>query len=41
LVVSAVSGERVPEVLRALFKIIEQARRDVTAPSAADAAWHT
>jgi GTP-binding protein len=41
LVVSAVSGERVPEVLRALFKIIERARRDVTAPSAADAAWHS
>jgi GTP-binding protein len=41
LVVSAVSGERVPEVLRALFKVIAQARRDATAPSAADAVWHS
>jgi GTP-binding protein len=41
LVVSAVSGERVPEVLRALFMVIEQARRDAAAPSAADAVWHS
>jgi hypothetical protein len=40
-VVSAVSGQNVPEVLRALFKFIEQARRDATAPSAADAVWHS
>ena len=39
LVVSAVSGEGVPEVLRALFKVIEQARRPMAAPSPADAAW--
>ncbi|HXQ84935.1 MAG TPA: GTPase ObgE [Xanthobacteraceae bacterium] len=41
LVVSAVSGMGVPDVLRALFKVIEQARRRAAAvPSAADAAWH-
>jgi GTP-binding protein len=40
LVVSAVSGEGVAEVLRALLKVIEQARRDSAAPSLADAAWH-
>jgi GTPase len=39
LVVSAVSGEGVPEVLRALFKVIKQARRPMAAPSPADAAW--
>jgi GTPase len=39
LVVSAVSGEGVQEVLRALFKVIEQARRPAAAPSPADAAW--
>jgi GTPase len=40
LVISAVSGEGVPEVLRALMKIIEQARRVDAAPSAVDAPWH-
>ncbi len=40
LVVSAVSGEGVPEVLRALLKVIDQARRAVAEPSAADAVWH-
>jgi GTPase len=40
LVMSAVSGEGVPEVLRALMKIIEQARRADAAPSTADAPWH-
>jgi GTPase len=40
LVVSAVSGAGVPEVLRALLKVIDQARRANAAPSIADAAWH-
>jgi GTP-binding protein len=40
LVVSAVSGEGVTEVLRALWKVIETARRDGVEASAADAAWH-
>ena len=40
LVVSAVSGEGVTEVLRAVFKVIEQARRGAGAPSDADAVWH-
>ena len=40
LVVSAVSGDGVPEVLRALLKVIEQARRDSDETSDADAAWH-
>jgi GTPase len=39
LVVSAVSGEGVTEVLRALLKVIDQARRTAE-PSAADATWH-
>ena len=39
LVISAVSGEGVPQVLRALRKVIDQASRDVDAPSVADAAW--
>ena len=39
LVISAVSGEGVPEMLRALRKVIDQASRGVDAPSAADAAW--
>jgi GTP-binding protein len=39
LVISAVSGEGVPEVLRALRKVIDQASRGVDAPSAVDAAW--
>jgi GTP-binding protein len=40
LVVSAVSGDGVAEVLRALWKVIETARRDGVEASAADAAWH-
>jgi GTPase len=40
LVVSAVSGDGVAEVLRALWKVIETARRDGVETSAADAAWH-
>src|SRR6202044_2370800 len=40
LVVSAVSGDGVAEVLRALLKVIETARRDAIETSAADAAWH-
>jgi len=40
LVISAVSGEGVPEVLRALLKIIEQARDAGATRSTADAAWH-
>jgi len=39
LVVSAVSGAGVPEVLRALFKVIEPARRGGVEPKVADAAW--
>src|SRR5271155_5080029 len=40
LVVSAVSGERVAEVLRALLKVVEQTRRAAAAANSADAAWH-
>ncbi len=40
LVVSAVSGDGIAEVLRALLKVIETARRDGDETSAADAAWH-
>jgi GTPase len=40
LVVSAVSGDGVAEVLRALLKVIDQARHDGVETSAADAAWH-
>jgi GTP-binding protein len=40
MVISAVSGEGVPEILRALLKIIEQARRENDTPKTADAAWH-
>jgi GTP-binding protein len=40
LVVSAVSGKGVPEVLRALLKVIDKARRVDAAPATADAAWH-
>ena len=40
LVVSAVSGDGVAEVLRALWKVIETARRDGVEASAADVAWH-
>jgi GTPase len=40
LVVSAVSGEGVKEVLRTLLKIIEEARRGADAPRTPDVAWH-
>jgi GTP-binding protein len=40
LVVSAVSGDGVAEVLRALWKVIETARHDGVEASTADAAWH-
>jgi GTPase len=40
LVVSAVSGDGVTEVLRALLKVIDKARRAAAAPSTADTAWH-
>ena len=40
LVVSAVSGEGVAEVLRAVFVVIEKARGGAAAPRAARAAWH-
>jgi GTP-binding protein len=41
LVVSAVSGDGVPQVLRALLKVIDQARRANAAPTTTvDAAWH-
>jgi GTPase len=40
LVVSAVSGDGVAEVLRALWTVIETARRDGAEASAAAAAWH-
>ena len=39
LVISAVSGAGVNEALRALFKVIEQARRGEAEPEVADAAW--
>ena len=39
LVISAVSGEGVNEALRALFKVIERARRGAAEPKVADAAW--
>jgi GTP-binding protein len=40
LVVSAVSGEGVAEVLRALWKVIEVERRGSAETAAADVAWH-
>ena len=40
LVISAVSGDGVVDVLRALLKVIDQARHGADAPSTADAAWH-
>src|ERR1700726_1517237 len=40
LVLSGVSGDGVTEVLRAVFKFIEQARQGADEPAAADAAWH-
>jgi GTP-binding protein len=39
LVLSAVSGDGVNEVLRALFKVIAQARKGEAEPKVADAAW--
>jgi GTPase len=39
LVVSAVSGEGVKEILRRLLKIIEEARQGTDAPPAAQVAW--
>ena len=39
LVISAVSGAGVNEALRALFKVIERARRGAAEPKIADAAW--
>ena len=39
LVLSAVSGDGVNEVLRALFKVIERARKGEAEPRVADAAW--
>jgi GTP-binding protein len=41
LVVSAVSGEGVAEVLRALLKVIEETRSGSVERSAATAAWHS
>jgi GTPase len=40
LVLSAVSGEGVSEVLRGLFKVIAQARKGEAEPEVADEAWH-
>jgi GTPase len=40
LVLSAVSGDGVAEVLRALSKIIEKARRETDTAKTEDAAWH-
>ena len=40
LVISAVSGDGVVDVLRALLKVIDQARHGADASSTADAAWH-
>ena len=40
LVISAVSGDGVPDVLRALLKVVDQARGASLEQSAADPAWH-
>src|SRR5579863_10425654 len=40
LVISAISGAGIAEVLRALLKVIDQARHRAVAPSSLDAAWH-
>src|ERR1700734_1463940 len=40
LVISAVSGDGVADVLRALLKVIDQARHGADAPSTVDVAWH-
>jgi GTP-binding protein len=39
LVISAVSGQGVNEVMRALLQIIDRARRDASEQPAADPAW--
>jgi hypothetical protein len=39
LVISAVSGQGVNEVMRALLQIIDRAHRDTIEQPAADAAW--
>jgi GTPase len=39
-VISAVSGDGMTNVLRALLNVIDEARPDTLAASAADAAWH-
>jgi GTP-binding protein len=39
LVVSAVSGEGIPEVLRALLKVVQQARKGDVEEPAAETAW--
>ena len=41
MVVSAVSGAGVADVLRALFQVIEQTRRGAAETTAADAAWQS
>jgi len=38
-IISAVSGQGVDEVLRALLQIVDKARRDTSDQCAADAAW--
>ena len=38
--ISAVSGDGVPDVLRALLKVIEDERQHAAAPTATQAAWH-
>jgi len=40
LVISAISGAGIAEVLRALLKVIDQARHRAVAPSSLEAAWH-
>jgi GTP-binding protein len=40
LVMSAVSGDGVTEVLRALLKVIDSARHDTAEPSIQDTSWH-
>jgi GTP-binding protein len=40
LVISAVSGDGVPAALRALLKVIDEARHGADAPGSAEAAWH-
>ena len=40
LVMSAVSGDGVAEVLRALLKVVDEAKHEAPAPNAQDAVWH-